>query len=125
MQLLCTSHPFFTQVQGQMVIRDRQWCDLVLYMTKGISTVADLGFVKEGFQVWAKPTSPRKRPKLGGSGGMPPQKIFANTDASRCILVHSGLYDSDIFYTLMLTAIPRLSVIKRHANAATPTMITS
>ena len=89
------------------------------------STVADLGFVKEGFQVWAKPTSPRKRPKLGGSGGMPPQKIFANTDAWRCILVHSGLYDSDIFYTLMLTAIPRLSVIKRHANAATPTMITS
>ena len=88
-------------------------------------SVADLGFVKEGFQVWAKPTSPRKRPKLGGSGGMPPQKIFANTDASRCILVHSGLYDSDIFYTLMLTAIPRLSVIKRHANAATPTMITS
>ena len=90
-----------------------------------VHTVADLGFVKEGFQVWAKPTSPRKRPKLGGSGGMPPQKIFANTDASRCILVHSGLYDSDIFYTLMLTAIPRLSVIKRHANAATPTMITS
>ena len=41
MQLLCTSHPFFTQVQGQMLIRDRQWCDLVVYMTKGISIEFD------------------------------------------------------------------------------------
>ena len=37
--------------------------------------VADLGFVKWEFQLWAKPTAP---PKLGGSGSMSPQKIFAN-----------------------------------------------
>ena len=136
MHLLGLSHTFLTCVLGiayafasRAVHVCLACCPCVLRVSLvcalHVTSVADLGFVKEGFQVWAKPTSPRKRPKLGGSGGMPPQKLFANTDASRCILVHSGLYDSDIFYTLMLTAIPRLSVIKRHANAATPTMITS
>jgi len=31
----------------------------------------------------------RKRCSLGGSGGMPPKKIFVNMDALRCNLVHS------------------------------------
>ena len=31
----------------------------------------------------------RNRGSLGGSGGMPPQKIFGNMDALRCNLAHS------------------------------------
>ena len=31
------SHPYFCQVQGQMAIAERMWCDFVVYMEKGIS----------------------------------------------------------------------------------------
>ena len=31
------SHPYFCQVQGQMAITERNWCDLVVYTPKGIS----------------------------------------------------------------------------------------
>ena len=37
----------------------------------------------------AKPTPAAKRRSLGGSGCMPPQKIFGNIDALRCNLAHS------------------------------------
>ena len=31
------SHPYYAQVQGQMAITSRKWCDFVIYTTKGIS----------------------------------------------------------------------------------------
>ena len=31
------SHPYYSQVQGQLAITGRQWCDFVIYTTKGIS----------------------------------------------------------------------------------------
>ena len=31
------SHPYFCQVQGQMVITEREWCDFVIYTEKGIN----------------------------------------------------------------------------------------
>ena len=31
------SHPYFCQVQGQMAITERNWCDFVIYTPKGIS----------------------------------------------------------------------------------------
>ena len=31
------SHPYFCQVQGQMAITERDWCDFVVYTPKGIS----------------------------------------------------------------------------------------
>ena len=30
-------HPYYSQVQGQMAVGDRPWCDFVVYTTKGIS----------------------------------------------------------------------------------------
>ena len=35
--VLRTNHPYYAQVQGQMAIGDRQWCDFVVYTTKSIS----------------------------------------------------------------------------------------
>ena len=35
--LLCTSHQYYAQVQGQLAIGGRPWCDFVVYTTKGIS----------------------------------------------------------------------------------------
>jgi len=32
-----TSHAYFTQIQGQLVISDRQYCDLVVWTTAGIT----------------------------------------------------------------------------------------
>ena len=32
-----TSHAYFTQIQGQLVIADRQYCDLVVWTTAGIT----------------------------------------------------------------------------------------
>ena len=60
------------------------------------SSVADPGFEEGVFQVCGQ--SPhgcrrqllRKRPMLGGSGGMPPQKIFCKMDALRRVFLHSG-----------------------------------
>ena len=31
------SHPYYCQVQGQLAIAERTWCDFVVYTTKGIS----------------------------------------------------------------------------------------
>ena len=31
------SHKYFAQIQGQMAIGERQWCDFVVYTLKGIS----------------------------------------------------------------------------------------
>lgn len=35
--LLRTSHQYYAQVQGQLAIGGRPWCDFVVYTTKGIS----------------------------------------------------------------------------------------
>ena len=32
-----TAHPYFAQVQGQMAIGNRPWCDFVVYTTKGVN----------------------------------------------------------------------------------------
>ena len=32
------NHPYFCQVQGQMAITERKWCDFLVYTNKGIST---------------------------------------------------------------------------------------
>ena len=60
-----------------------------------IITVADLGIEKGGFKVGEghlpRSGPPRQRSSIGGSGGMPPQKIFGNMDALRCNLAHSGV----------------------------------
>ena len=29
-------HPYYSQIQGQLAITDRKWCDLVVYTKKGI-----------------------------------------------------------------------------------------
>ena len=34
---LKNSHSYFCQIQGQMAICKRQWCDFVIYTTKGIA----------------------------------------------------------------------------------------
>ena len=34
---LRTSHPYYFQVQGQMAIGNREWCDFVVYTNKDIS----------------------------------------------------------------------------------------
>lgn len=34
--MLKRTHPYFAQVQGQMVIGNRPWCDFVIYTTKGV-----------------------------------------------------------------------------------------
>jgi len=34
---IITSHAYFTQIQGQLVIADRQYCDLVVWTTVGIA----------------------------------------------------------------------------------------
>ena len=34
--VLKRSHPYFAQVQGQMAIGNRPWCDFVIYTTKGV-----------------------------------------------------------------------------------------
>ena len=31
------SHPYYCQVQGQMAITERAWCDFVVYTSKGIA----------------------------------------------------------------------------------------
>lgn len=36
LKLKC-SHPYFCQVQGQMAITERCWCDFVVYTEKGLS----------------------------------------------------------------------------------------
>lgn len=35
--VLRPQHPYYSQVQGQMGVGDRPWCDFVVYTTKGIS----------------------------------------------------------------------------------------
>lgn len=35
--VLTRSHVYFSQLQGQMAIGRRKWCDLIFYMKKGIS----------------------------------------------------------------------------------------
>lgn len=35
--ILDTNHRYYAQVQGQLAIGDRPWCDFVVYTTKGIS----------------------------------------------------------------------------------------
>ena len=35
--LLKEGHPYYSQIQGQMAIGERPWCDFVIYTTKGIS----------------------------------------------------------------------------------------
>ena len=34
---LCQNHFYYAQVQGQMAIGERQWCNFVIFTTKGIS----------------------------------------------------------------------------------------
>ena len=34
---LCKDHIYFSQVQGQMAITKRPWCDFVIYTEKGLS----------------------------------------------------------------------------------------
>ena len=34
---LKSTHPYFCQVQGQMAITERNWCDFIVYTPKGIS----------------------------------------------------------------------------------------
>ena len=59
-------------------------------------SVADPGFEEGGFQVCGQSPHgcrrqlPHKRPMLGGSGGMPPQKFFCKMDALRRVFLHSG-----------------------------------
>lgn len=31
------NHPYFAQIQGQLAITERKWCDFVVFTTKGIS----------------------------------------------------------------------------------------
>ena len=35
--MLKRTHPYFAQVQGQMAIGNRPWCDFVIYTTKGVN----------------------------------------------------------------------------------------
>lgn len=35
--MLKRTHPYFAQVQGQMAIANRTWCDFVVFTTKGLS----------------------------------------------------------------------------------------
>ena len=35
---LKTSHPYYAQVQGQMGVTNRKWCDFVVFTEKGIYT---------------------------------------------------------------------------------------
>ena len=35
--ILTTSHQYYAQIQGQMAIGCRPWCDFVVYTTKGIN----------------------------------------------------------------------------------------
>ena len=37
------THQYYSQIQGQMAIRERKWCDFIVYMNKGIS-VERIGF---------------------------------------------------------------------------------
>jgi len=34
---LCLNHLYYAQIQGQMAVGDRAWCDFVMYTTKGIN----------------------------------------------------------------------------------------
>ena len=35
--VLKRDHPYFAQIQGQMAIGERPWCDFVVYTNKGFS----------------------------------------------------------------------------------------
>ena len=35
--VLKRNHPYFSQVQGQMAVGERPWCDFVIYTTEGLS----------------------------------------------------------------------------------------
>ena len=59
---------------------------MVISLTSVQGTVADLGFVKGEFKVWAKPTLVRKRAKLEGPGATPPEKFCKYG----CFEVHFG-----------------------------------
>ena len=50
MKGVVTSHAYFTQVQGQLVIADRQHCDLVVWATAGITierVLLDVSFTEK------------------------------------------------------------------------------
>ena len=83
--------------------------------------MADPGFEEGGFQVCGQSPHgcrrqlPRKRPMLGGSGGMPPQKIFCKMDALRRVFLHSGA----ILGTYIAERkIPSFSVVLYNYNSA-------
>jgi hypothetical protein len=41
---LCRSHNYYCQVQGQMAIGNRPWCDFVIYTSKGLSVERIVNF---------------------------------------------------------------------------------
>ena len=45
-----TSHAYYTQIQGQLVIANRQYCDLVVWTTQGITmerVLPDVNFTEK------------------------------------------------------------------------------
>ena len=42
--VLKRDHPYFSQVQGQMAVGERPWCDFVIYTTQGLSVLFDSDF---------------------------------------------------------------------------------
>ena len=68
-----------------------------------ISSGGFRNFEKRGSNVGRTPILPHKWLNVWGSGGMLPQKIFGNIDTLRCILVHSGIWETVIFYAVYCT----------------------
>ena len=49
------SHPYFCQVQGQMAITERTWCDFVIYTEKGVN----IERIKYDAEFWNKDLLPK------------------------------------------------------------------